>query len=135
MIENTEKEVLKMKAEMTSDEQEQKEVIEENLKPEKPGIKYTDEDFQKSRNSRTAALFQRHGKLLDDPKAGEEKKEARGNKKSCWSSCFLCCCREKNPKKPVDSKQSQVKSKKTEETETKKSCCLFCCSRKKDKRT
>ena len=65
---------------------------EENLQPEKPPVaKYSEDDFQKSRNSKTASLFQKHGKLLDEP---VEKKKTDENKKAGWS-CFFCCCRKK----------------------------------------
>ena len=37
---------------------------------------YTQEDFNKSKNSKTAAIFQKHGKLLEDQNSTKtEKKE------------------------------------------------------------
>ena len=127
MIENTEEAEIETKAEM-HDTEEVEEVIEDNLKPpEKAGTKYSSEDFQKSRNSRTAALFQKHGKLLDEDEDNKEEK------KSCCSRGLFCFCRKKNQKKPVDSKQGK-KEKKKSEAENKSSCCLFCCSRKKGKK-
>ena len=54
---------------------------------------YTEDQFQKSRNSRTAAMFQKHGKLLDDIPSSQTKAKAtdKGNsKKSC---CFPFCCK------------------------------------------
>ena len=123
MIENTEEAIIETKAEMHDTEVE--EVIDDNVKPpEKAGTKYSSEDFQKSRNSRTAALFQKHGKLLDEDEDNKEEK------KSCCSRGLFCFCRKKNQKKPVDSKQAKKKT----ETENKSSCCLFCCSRKKEKK-
>ena len=123
MIENTEEAEIETKAEMHDTDVE--EVIEDNVKPpEKAGTNYSSEDFQKSRNSKTAALFQKHGKLL------EEDEDKKDENKSCCSRGLFCFDRKKNQKKPVDSKQAKKKT----ETENKSSCCLFCCCRKKEKK-
>ena len=104
---------------------------EQETEPELSGVKYSDEDYQKSRNSKTASLFQKRGGLLDDPKQAEVKKEEKESKTSCWS-CMFCCCRKKNQKKVHDQKQGAVKKK---ETENKKTGCFSCCSRKKNDKT
>ena len=105
MIENTEEAEIETKAEMHDTEVE--EVIEDNVKPpEKSGTKYSSEDFQKSRNSKTAALFQKHGKLL------EEDEDKKDENKSCCSRGLFCFDRKKNQKKPVDSKQGKKESHK-----------------------
>lgn len=60
---------------------------------------FSSEQFQKSRNSRTAAMFQKHGKLLDDDKAASAKTKKSEVKKDegkkSFLSCFSCCCRKK----------------------------------------
>ena len=68
------------------------EILKKDLKvPPKPP-NYSEEDVQKSKNSKTAALFYKHGKLEDFDKSkgktDDEKKE-KAKKKKC---CFLCCC-------------------------------------------
>ena len=83
IIENSKDEEIEIKAEGV------KEVNEDNPKPEKVTEEYTADDFQKSRNSKTAALFQKHGKLLDDPISSKDKKEETESKNSCWS-CLFC---------------------------------------------
>ena len=60
---------------------------------------FSQADFEKSKNSKTAAMFQRHGKLLEDNKSFSDK-NARSNKKDEKSkrknifSCCLCCKKE-----------------------------------------
>ena len=53
---------------------------------------YSEEDVQKSKNSKTAALFYKHGKLEDFDKSkgkSDDVKKEKAKKKKC---CFLCCC-------------------------------------------
>ena len=75
------------------------EVEEENPEPPqkfstiKAAIMYTEADFLRSKNSKTAALSKKRMKLLDEPS-----KEETDNEKSCCC-CLFCCCRKKNPKK------------------------------------
>ena len=60
---------------------------------------FSQADFEKSKNSKTAAMFQRHGKLLEDNKSFSDK-NARSNKKDEKSkrknifSCCICCKKE-----------------------------------------
>ena len=57
--------------------------------------KYSQSDFDKSRNSKTAAMFQRHGKLLEDNNSPsdekKDKKKIEKNKKSKKTNIFSCC--------------------------------------------
>ena len=61
--------------------------------------KYSQSDFDKSRNSKTAAMFQRHGKLLEDnkrPSNENVKNKIEKDKKSRKANIFSCClCRKK----------------------------------------
>ena len=54
---------------------------------------YTEDQFQKSRNSRTAAMFQKHGKLLDDMPSSQSKVKATEQEKSKRTCCFPFCCK------------------------------------------
>ena len=65
----------------------------ETLKTPKWQPKHTEEDFLKSKNSKTAALFYKHGKLEDFDKSKSQKSdEVKKEKKSC---CFPFCKRTK----------------------------------------
>ena len=70
-----------------------------DLNPTEPELRneqFSQADFEKSKNSKTAAMFQRHGKLLEDNKSYSEK-NAKSNKKDEKSkrknifSCCICC--------------------------------------------
>ena len=74
---------------------------ENSLQPDAaPSVeKYSEQDFQKSRNSRTAQLFQKHGNLLEDPppkKADKTQSQKEGKKFSL--TCLFCCCCKKESK-------------------------------------
>ena len=68
--------------------------------PELRKENFSQADFEKSKNSKTAAMFQRHGKLLEDNKSSSEKKGESKNKdeKSKRKNIFSCClcCKKKN---------------------------------------
>jgi len=70
--------------EATSQSQKANEAVESNKE------NYTQEDFNKSKNSKTAAIFQKHGKLLEDQSSTKEEKKENVKKRN-WC-CFACCC-------------------------------------------
>ena len=63
--------------------------------PELKNEQFSQADFEKSKNSKTAAMFQRHGKLLEDNKSSSNsnKKDEKSKRKNIFSCC-LCCKKE-----------------------------------------
>ena len=63
--------------------------------PLNPPEPFSKSEFDKSRNSKTAAMFQKHGKLLEDDNTASVKK--RDTKKlNIFSCCLYCCKKEKS---------------------------------------
>ena len=59
-----------------------------------PQEQFSQSEFDKSRNSKTAAMFQRHGKLLDDNIRAPDKNvksKINKDKKSKKTNIFTCC--------------------------------------------